>query len=110
MFEKDQELTDVQQKYEALKKQVSSFSSLLNIHIEKLKGTSYRFEFENELKNLLNVDCEIESYIANGILTFVDYRDRIIEVPVQDGRTKELLQLLAFNMNKLFKTYPKLKE
>ena len=110
MFEKDQELKSVQQKYETLKKQVSSFASLLNIHIEKLKGTSYRFEFENELKNLLNVDCGIESYMANGILTFVDYRDRVIEVPVQDTRTKEVIQMLAFHMNKFFKNYPKLKE
>ena len=51
----------------------------------------------------------IQTFSCNGVLNFVDYRDRCVEVPTQDFRTKNVIQLLAVQMNKFFMKYPKLK-
>ena len=46
--------------------------------------------------------------IVNGIVNLTDYRDRVVEVPVQDARTKHLIHLLAIQMKKFCGKYPKL--
>lgn len=48
--------------------------------------------------------------VVNGIVNLTDYRDRVVEVPVQDARTKHLIHMLAVQMKKYFEKYPKLKE
>jgi hypothetical protein len=39
-----------------------------------------------------------------------DYREKIVEVPVQEARTKHLIHMLAVQMKKYFEKYPKLRE
>lgn len=48
--------------------------------------------------------------LANGIVSIVETRDKVIEVPIQDARTKHLIHLLASQMKKNFDKYPKLRE
>ena len=48
--------------------------------------------------------------IVNGIVNLTDYRDRVVEVPVQDARTKHLIHMLAIQMKKFVEKYPKLRE
>ena len=50
----------------------------------------------------------LEASIVNGVVHLTDYRDRIVEVPVQDSRTKHLVHMLAVQMKKYFDKYPKL--
>jgi hypothetical protein len=40
--------------------------------------------------------------IVNGIANVIDYREKIVEVPIQDARTKHLIHLLAIQMKKYF--------
>ena len=38
-----------------------------------------------------------------------NYREKVVEVPIQDARTKHLIHMLAVQMKKYFEKYPKLK-
>jgi hypothetical protein len=52
----------------------------------------------------------MEVSIVNGIANIIDYREKVVEVPIQDARTKHLIHMLAVQMKKYFEKYPKLKE
>lgn len=47
--------------------------------------------------------------IANGMVNVIDFKDRVVEVPVSDARTKHLVHMLAVQMKKFFAKYPKLR-
>ena len=40
----------------------------------------------------------------------VETRDKVVEVPIQDARTKHLIHMLATQMKKNFDKYPKLRD
>lgn len=46
--------------------------------------------------------------MVNGVVTIGDFRDRVVEVPVSDARTKHLIHMLAVQMKKFVDKYPKL--
>lgn len=48
--------------------------------------------------------------IVNGLVNVVETQERVIEVPIQDSRTKHLIHMLAVQMKKYFDKYPKLKD
>lgn len=39
-----------------------------------------------------------------------EYREKVVEVPIQDARTKHLIHMLAVQMKKYFEKYPKLRD
>jgi len=45
---------------------------------------------------------------SKAIFIDVDVSAKIIEVPVQDARTKHLIHLLAYELKRLFLKYPKI--
>lgn len=55
-------------------------------------------------------DRSIEGSIVNGVVHLTDYREKVVEVPVQEARTKHLIHMLAVQMKKYFEKYPKLRE
>lgn len=74
-----------------------------------MKSQGVRFENESTLDNLLRSE-NIQTSIANGVVNLIETRDKVIEVPIQDARTKHLIHLLAVQMKKNFDKYPKLRE
>ena len=52
----------------------------------------------------------LEASIVNGVVHLTEYKDRVVEVPVQEARTKHLIHMLAVQMRKFFEKYPKLKD
>lgn len=52
----------------------------------------------------------LEVAVVNSVLNFTDYREKVVEVPIQDSRTKHLIHMLAVQMKKYFEKYPKLRE
>ena len=52
----------------------------------------------------------IQTSVANGIVSVIETRDKVIEVPIQDARTKHLIHMLAVQMKKNFDKYPKLRD
>ena len=60
-----------------------------------------------EISNLLQKH-NVSTYNVNGIETIEVKSEKTIEVPVQDIRSKALLQALTVNLKKLSSKYPKL--
>lgn len=97
------------ERHNNLKNQLQSFGSLFRTQLEKLKSQGVRFENESTLDGLLRGE-NIQTTIANGVVNVIETRDKVIEVPIQDARTKHLIHLLAVQMKKNFDKYPKLRE
>lgn len=88
-------------KYNKLRSQLSAFSGLVNSQFEKLRSQGIRFEYEGNLNALLREE-KIETSVVNGVLNFTEFREKVVEVPIQDARTKHLIHMLATQMKKYF--------
>lgn len=78
-----------------------SFGSLYRTQVDRLKTQGARFENEGTLESLLRGE-NIQTTIASGVVTVVEYKEKVVEVPIQDARTKHLIHLLAVQMKKNF--------
>lgn len=103
------QIRGVEQKYNKLRSQLSAFSGLVNTQFEKLRAQGIRFEYESNLTALLR-DESLEASVVDGVLNFTDFREKVVEVPIQDARTKHLIHMLAIQMKKFFEKYPKLRD
>lgn len=99
----------ISEKYDNLRGQLQSFGSLFKTQIEKLRSQGVKFENEATLDSLLRGE-NIQTSVANGVVSVVETRDKVIEVPIQDARTKHLIHMLAVQMKKNFDKYPKLRD
>lgn len=99
----------LEDKYTKLRGQLQSFGSLFKTQIDKLRSTGVKFENQAALDQILRAEG-IQTSVANGVVTIVETRDKVIEVPIQDSRTKHLIHMLAVQMKKNFDKYPKLRE
>lgn len=97
------------EKYTNLRGQLQSFGSLFRTQSEKLRSQGIKFENEATLDALLRGE-NIQTSVANGVVSIVETRDKVIEVPIQDARTKHLIHMLAVQMKKNFDKYPKLRD
>ena len=97
------------ERFNNLKNQVTSFGSLYKTQVDKLKTQGVRFENEATLDTLLRSENLVTS-VANGVVNLVEAKEKIVEVPIQDARTKHLIHLLATQMKKNFDKYPKLRD
>lgn len=82
---------------------------MIKAQSEKLRGTGVTLDFEADLSALVRSEG-INVSLVNGLVNVVDYKDRVVEVPVSDARTKHLIHMLAVQMKKFFEKYPKLRE
>lgn len=103
------QIKEVEDKYNRLRSQLTAFSGLVSTQFEKLRSQGIRFEYEGNLNALLR-DEKIETSVVNGVLNLTDFKERVVEVPIQDARTKHLIHMLASQMKKYFEKYPKLRE
>ncbi len=97
------------EKYNNLRGQLLSFGSLYKTQMDKLRTQGTRIENELSIDTLLRGE-NIQTVVANGIVSVVEIKEKVIEVPIQDARTKHLIHLLAVQMKKNFDKYPKLRE
>lgn len=103
------QIRGVEEKYNKLRSQLSAFSGLVSTQFEKLRAQGIRFEYESNLTALLR-DESLEASVVDGVLNFTDFREKVVEVPIQDARTKHLIHMLAIQMKKFFEKYPKLRD
>ena len=75
----------------------------------KLRSSGINFGFESNLSQLLTSEG-LDISVVNGVANIIDYKEKIVEVPVQDARTKHLIHLLASQMKKYVDKYPKLRD
>lgn len=98
----------VEEKYNRLRSQITAFSGLVNSQFEKLRAQGIRFEYESNLSALLREES-LDVSVVNGVLNLTEFREKVVEVPIQDARTKHLIHMLAIQMKKYFEKYPKLR-
>lgn len=96
-------------KYSSLKERFAGFAGLLKTNTDRLRGSGVTLDFESELNALVRTEGINVSFV-NGIANIVDFKDRVVEVPVSDARTKHLIHMLAVQMKKFIAKYPKLRE
>jgi len=97
------------EKHNNLRNQIQSFGSLFRTELDKFKTQGVRFQHEAALDTLLRSENLVTS-VANGVVNLVQSNDKVIEVPIQDARTKHLIHMLATQMKKNFDKYPKLRD
>ena len=100
---------NLNERHNNLKNQIQSFGSLYRTQTDKLKSSGVRLENEGALDALLRSENLVCS-VANGVVNLVETKEKIVEVPIQDARTKHLIHLLATQMKKNFDKYPKLRD
>ena len=99
----------LEEKYTRLRGQLQSFGSLFKSQVDKLRSTGFKFENEGTLDSLLRSEG-IQTSVVGGVVNLIETRDKVVEVPTQDSRTKHLIHMLAVQMKKNFDKYPKLRE
>lgn len=96
-------------KYNSLRERFTGFGALIKSQSDKLRGTGVTLDFEADLNALIRSEGLNVSFV-NGVVNLIDYKDRVVEVPVSDARTKHLVHMLAVQMKKFFEKYPKLRD
>ena len=105
-----QEFRALDDRYQKLRAQFSTFGGLLRSQFDRLRNLpGVKLDFESNLNQLLATEG-LEVSVVNGIANIIDYKEKVVEVPIQDARTKHLIHLLAVQMRKYFEKYPKLRE
>ena len=95
------QFTALENKYNNLRNQLSAFAGLVNTQFERLRSQGIRFEYESNLNSLLRAE-NLDVSVVSGVLHFADFREKVVEVPIQDSRTKHLIHMLAVQMKKYF--------
>lgn len=103
------EFTALESKYNGFKAQFASFAGLVRTQFDKLRSSGVKFEYDAQLSTLLAGEG-LKVELVNGVANIIDYHEKVVEVPIQDSRTKHLIHMLAVQMKKYFEKYPKLKE
>ncbi len=103
------ERTKVETNFNRLKKSFGVAAGLYKAAIDKLRQSNptLRFDVDRELFDFLQKETINVERIDNGTAYIEIYKEKTIEVPVQDARTKHLLHLLAVQLKKLSTKYPK---
>lgn len=97
-----QEYRALDDRYQKLRAQLTTFGGLFRSQLDRIRNVpGVKFDFESNLNQLLTSEG-LEISVVNGIANLVDYREKVVEVPIQDARTKHLIHLLAVQMRKYF--------
>ena len=101
-------------KYENLKNHQLSLVALLHQNIEAILIENPSLKTLREFQQFVKILEEeerngVETMIVNGWISVGKTGNRIVEVPVQDGRTKEIISILSTEINKIVSKYPQIK-
>ena len=99
----------IEDNYNKLKKSFGVAGGLFRAALDRLKQSnpSLRIDIDRELFEYLQRENVNVERIDNGTAYIEVYKEKTVEVPVQDARTKHLLHLLAVQLKKLSSKYPK---
>jgi hypothetical protein len=81
----------------------------MRTQFDKLRTTGARLDLEANINQLINSEG-LNIQVVNGIAQITDYRDKVVEVPIQDARTKHLIHIFALQLKKFVEKYPKLRD
>ena len=104
------ERTILEEDFKRLKHNFELAAGLYQAALENMRrdNPNIRIPLDNRLFDILRQE-RVEGYRAENGVVFVDaFSERTIEIPVQDEKTKGLLQLFALEMRKIFQRFPQL--
>ena len=104
-----QEFYTLEGKYTSLRAQFAALGGLMRTQFDKLRTTGARLDLEANINQLINSEG-LNIQVVNGIAQITDYRDKVVEVPIQDARTKHLIHIFALQLKKFVEKYPKLRD
>jgi hypothetical protein len=104
-----QEFYTLEGKYTNLRAQFAALGGLMRTQFDKLRTTGARLDLEANINQLINSEG-LNIQVVNGIAQITDYRDKVVEVPIQDARTKHLIHIFALQLKKFVEKYPKLRD
>lgn len=98
--------------YQRLKENFSIAATIFADLIEKLKRENKHYSLPKEVDNIFEL-LQREKVVAfqgavGNIFIDMDSKSKVVEVPVQDARTKHLIHLLAREFKKIYFKYPKI--
>jgi hypothetical protein len=96
------------ERFSKLRSQLGSVGGLIRTQFDRLRQSGARLDQESNINQLLNAEG-LEISALEGVATIVEYREKVVEVPVQDARTKHLIHLLAVQLKRYVDKYPKLR-
>ena len=102
----------IEDDYIRLKDQFGAAVGILQGQIDKVKreNPSLRLDVDSKIFDILR-DHKVEVYKTAGDIVHLErFSEKVVEVPVQDARTKQLIHLLAVQMKKFTSKYPKLSD
>ena len=100
----------MEEDYLRLKEQFGVAVGILQGQIDRIKkeNPSMRVDVDPRIFEILR-DQKISVFKTAGDIVHLErFSERVVEVPVQDARTKQLIHLLAVQMKKFTSKYPKL--
>ena len=103
------EFQALEQKFLSLRTQFAAVGGLVRTQFQNLRSSGAKLEHESSLFQLIDGEG-LEISMISGVANIIDYKEKIIEVPIQDSRTKHLIHLLAIQLKKYVDKYPKLRE
>lgn len=109
LFAGAKEYHKLEDAFNFLKKRMAIFAGLISRQFDKLRSEGVSIDNQALISQVLKSEgLEIE--VVNGCANVVNYKEKVIEVPVQDSRTKHLIHSLATQLKKYVDKYPKLRE
>jgi len=103
-------ITEIHKTSSDLKNLQSKFSAAAGFWKSTLERVrrGERVDFDTDITPLL-LQSNIQVSTVSGVTQIERFTERIVEVPVQDARTKHLIHLLAVHMKKFVDKYPQLR-
>ncbi len=63
-------------------------SQIFKNHLDDLKLKGVKIDNENELRILADDNHDTDAKLLNGVLHITETKDRVVEVPLQDEKTR----------------------
>lgn len=94
-----------------LKSKATASSHLMKKHLDELKLKGVKVDNEGALRALSDENSNVDAKITeDGVVHIVETNDRLVEVTLQDAKTKELVKQMGIELYKIYSKYPKVRE
>lgn len=78
-------------------------------HMKDLKLKGVKVENEDQLNRIVEDDNTLDINVNEGLFHILETKEKVIEKPMQDEKTQELIRKLGGEINRIYKKYPKVK-
>ena len=94
----------------AHKKKMETTSQVLKTHMNDLKLKGVKVESENQINRIIEEDEKVNINVAEGLVHIVETQEVVIEKPIQDEKTQELIRQMGNEIYRIYSKYPKVKD